>query len=435
MATWDERVRSSEAWVGAEALQAAVAELSVRNAGNTALERARFLAQTGIARLRALDPNLAFAELLANLGIRFQALEAALRQHLEPNDAEPGVDQGALEASEDSLAQAVLWLPPNDDGERVAVLDGYRQDAAGLREQVTTWVDQARSETESAAASQAEQLATRDQQASALEARLTDLEGSVTALAEEATSFIASRTVAADATDAAAKERLDAQLARIAASFEEAQTAANAAHTAMLTAHETAHTEALTAASEQTDSVVQDIEDLKAKAERLVGAVGRTGLSGGYQQWEKAERTQANVLRGVAILFGCLTALSILFLLAEKADKVDKGREVEISLVVGGLAVPAALGGVATYAGKEASKHRRNAVVARRTELELASFGAYMADLPEPDQQRLIQVFAPVFFGQANSTPAEGDGDDGPQTLSAHVLSRIMAFTGEKSTN
>lgn len=188
------------------------------------------------------------------------------------------------------------------------------------------------------------------------------------------------------------------------------------------------HAELIDEQSETGAEHIAHIEDLKQQAERLVGAVGRTGLSGGFQQWAETERTQAERMRSIAIALGIAAALAVVVLIVIRVNWAEDHNGTDLPLTVGALAVPAALGAVGAYAGKESSRHRRNQVIARRTEIELASFGPFLAELDADKQGELTAMFTPVFFGQATAhmgSERRGDNENAPEPLIRELLGQI----------
>jgi hypothetical protein len=124
---------------------------------------------------------------------------------------------------------------------------------------------------------------------------------------------------------------------------------------------------------------------------------------------------------------GIAAALIVLVLVGIRVRWAEDHDGADLPLTVGALAVPTALGAVAVYAGKESSRHRRNQVIARRTEIELASFAPFLAELDNDRQAELTAMFAPVFFGQATAHMAsDGKGDENaPEPLVRDLLSKI----------
>jgi hypothetical protein len=426
--SWDERIGSSPAASGVDALKALLSDVRDR-AQDDVLERPSNLVAMASARLRALDVDLASEELLADVGSRLSALADAVRSHLAPEEGAEAADRGTVEAAADSLAQVVLRLPPAGDAERTELLESYRADLRQLREEISATVDEAKHELDSAVATQAKAVADRDDELATLKTSLGESNAAIEALRTEVETFLEERTTEADAAVTAARGEHEAALAKAQSEATALRTAIQEAADAAATREKELSEETRSTQQQLGEALLQEIAGLKERAEKLVGAVGRTGLSGGFQQWEAEERKAANAMRFIAIVFGTLAALAVIALLVVREAGPGDPRDVSIALAAAALAIPGAFGGVAAYAAQEAGKHRQNQVVARRTELELASFGPFIAELTDEDQQQLTSLFAPVFFGQAGSqahAPKGGSGDLAPAPLTQAVLDRLV---------
>jgi hypothetical protein len=107
------------------------------------------------------------------------------------------------------------------------------------------------------------------------------------------------------------------------------------------------------------------LEELKCLAVVLVEAIGRTGVTEGFKQWEQTERESADRFRLVAIMLGIATAAVIAGGITLKLVAGIDDEHWDLALAIAFTALPSALGGVAAYAARESSKHRRNQVIHR----------------------------------------------------------------------
>jgi hypothetical protein len=79
------------------------------------------------------------------------------------------------------------------------------------------------------------------------------------------------------------------------------------------------------------------------------------------------------------------------------AHGIENGFEVSTFFAKWAISVPFAA--LAAYAGHESSKHREQARIYRKVELQLASLDAYLVTLPEEKQAEIRERLADRFFG------------------------------------
>lgn len=177
----------------------------------------------------------------------------------------------------------------------------------------------------------------------------------------------------------------------------------------------------------QADAFIADIKKKQEEVERLAAAVGRTGRISGFDQWANSERRSAMWLRFAALLVGIAAAGSVALLLDARADAIEDDQDVSAAVAVGAISIPAALGAVAIYAGRESARHRRNEVIARRTQIDIHSFGPFISELDEDEQAELTALFTPVFFGQAHihTERLKDDQRAGPRPLLPEIADQI----------
>lgn len=178
-----------------------------------------------------------------------------------------------------------------------------------------------------------------------------------------------------------------------------------AEHQDAITKFVTESTEAMTAAENDAQNVMVALSELKERAQDIVGVIARTGMTGGYQEYEKEERASADRWRKYAVWFG-LGAVVVLVagLVLSFVRDAD-----EIGHNIASAALTATLLGLATYAARQSARHRHHATGARNTALELASLGPYLETLDAERRQEVIEAFAFVFFGQRPLVEDESD--------------------------
>jgi len=162
------------------------------------------------------------------------------------------------------------------------------------------------------------------------------------------------------------------------------------------------------AAKEQVDSLTK----LREQARDLVGVIGRTGMTGGYQQDAVAEEKAANRWRLITIGFAT-AAVVILGVAVIVATYVST----DASRLISKTLLAAALGGIATYAARQSAHHRANARNARNLELALASIGPYLEPLDEEKRKEVLEVFAYILFAQRPVSADKDAVEMGPTNL------------------
>lgn len=154
----------------------------------------------------------------------------------------------------------------------------------------------------------------------------------------------------------------------------------------------------------QADSIINEIQDGKKKAEDLVGIITDTGMVGGYQRIANEEKLSGTKWRVVAAL-----SLAALVLFALYAFIATLNQDVKWSAFGARLFVATALGILSAYAALQADKHQRTERKNRRIELELASISPYLHALPTDIQHKVKEELAMRLFGQADSLDGKLD--------------------------
>lgn len=159
--------------------------------------------------------------------------------------------------------------------------------------------------------------------------------------------------------------------------------------------------------AEEAKARLDELNELRSEAERAVGATGAAVLAAGYQKEANAETKAANLWRLIAVAaFVGATGVAIFAV----AHGLSAGFDIERFFAKIALGIP--ILGLAYYAAHESSRHREQARVNRRVELQLASLDAYLRDLPELERHRVRAQLADGFFESglpiAGTRPQEG---------------------------
>jgi hypothetical protein len=175
--------------------------------------------------------------------------------------------------------------------------------------------------------------------------------------------------------------------------------------------------------------VLVELKRLLQQAQDLVGAIGRTGFTAGYQQYGESERKAANFWRWIAIglLMLGVVSLAIIVAAALEIARILPGPVMldgyRVALLIAFLS---ALFGVGSYAARQSARHRSNAEKARNMELALASMEPFLQPLDEERKNTLLEAFAFVFFGQQSLPGEAAEGVELPQSqIFRDILQRL----------
>lgn len=155
-----------------------------------------------------------------------------------------------------------------------------------------------------------------------------------------------------------------------------------------------------TALDTEAKGLIESINTTRGQAEKVAGIIANTGMVSGYQKIANQERTAARFFQGLALLsMAGLVIFAVLAFTGAVSDGFDLGQF--------GAKVFAALsfGVLAAYAARQADVHQSSERHNRKMELELASVGPFLAQLPDETQFEVKKALADRMFG--NSLPVK----------------------------
>ena len=172
--------------------------------------------------------------------------------------------------------------------------------------------------------------------------------------------------------------------------------------------------------TDRANSLIEDLQESKKKAGELVQIINNSGMVGGFQK-------EANSQRNWAIAWSVVTVASLVglisFAIAAFMATVESG-EFDLGLFGARAFVAASFGILGAYSERQAEKHRKAERRNRRLELEIASIGPYLSDLP-PEKQHEVRIkIADRVFGQVERENEESS-DEEAMTGSAVDLLRM----------
>lgn len=168
------------------------------------------------------------------------------------------------------------------------------------------------------------------------------------------------------------------------------------------------------------EGVIKTLEELQAQAKSIVQIVGNIGVTGNYQNVAAAEAEQANRWRNVTVAFFVLAILV-------GGIAVFRADHVEMSTTIARMLFALVVASVTIYTGRESARHRTNADRAKRVELELASLGPFIDQLPEDKQTAIRSNLTSLYFGKEVEPHSAGKAID-PNSLVGLLGDAIKAL-------
>lgn len=174
---------------------------------------------------------------------------------------------------------------------------------------------------------------------------------------------------------------------------------------------------------DQVKSKIDFIENQKVYAEKIVGLVSITGMSGGYQRVANEELKSYKFWTMVAFfsLLGLVIFALVSFHSVASKETFEWGELLSRLLVT----IPFAL--LAGFAGLLAERHKRTERINRQRELEIASIDPFLATLTDEERNQVKKQVAAKIFGEKNSDDSlTGDKD------SKNILELVEKFRVSK---
>lgn len=206
------------------------------------------------------------------------------------------------------------------------------------------------------------------------------------------------------------KADVSAQAARL----DTALTTSNTAFTTKMTDWQTALDEGLKNAKEsasqqllesagRAEAHLEQLRDLEGQSRKLVEATARNSISTEYGTHAKQQSRAATIwsVCAVVLAVGGLAALFVM---------VNGISEVTVPEAIWKTSVSALTLAIATYMGREASGHRKEARDAKRTQLDLNALEPFLANMDADTAHDLREQFAKQIFSRplANSKDHSG---------------------------
>jgi ribosomal protein S28E/S33 len=175
--------------------------------------------------------------------------------------------------------------------------------------------------------------------------------------------------------------------------------------------------------------LVSSLEGLQKEAGDIVGVIGRTGMTGGYQQYADGESTQADIWRFVSVAVSVLAVL----VLAGAIYLTSHDKNPTWPVVSGRYLLAIVIGALATYAARQSTEHRKRSVHARQLQLRLASIGPYLQAIPKETREQVLETFSYIFFAGPDQSESEGELPDGSEAGPSYVAAILSLMSQMRS--
>lgn len=428
MARWEERIENNEARQQLDGLEAELnllAEKIAADAVNPFLLRFRRVISGTRERLDVADPAMVGHRMLAEVS---EAVQSVRAQFIPNVAAMASGDQAALDALDsrfDELAAVVArnWAPPPPARE-------------------TQRLRRAISEVDQAAQRFEEQLEERVRSAEATTAQAQQQAEQTARQASESVERLRARVEDLEATIAVDSQRLQEALSNFQGTFDtQQQERTNQFATLLAEERERAST-LLMDGRDQVATVIEEaeasfekrqedvgarfaetlrtLEDHLSKAEEIMGAIGATGMTAGYDKYGSAEERSFRSWRWITVVLGAFAAIGLSVLVV-----LDHSNALETP-DVSKIALTAAFAGLASYCARQAGSHRRTARHMRAMALAIASLGPYLQSLEPGAREEVLRNFAYFFFSRQFEPDHEADDFRHGQNYATAFIGRFV---------
>lgn len=417
MARWDERIEDNEARQQLDALETelkALEEKAATEAVNPFLTRFRRVLSGIRERFEVPDPAMVGHQMLEDVSSVVQNVRNTLNGSMA--DLAVG-DQAALDTLDtrfDELVTVVAryWPPPPPAREaqrlRRAVTE-VEEAARRFEERQAERIRAAQDREAQVQAQTAEALQKATAAVEGLERRVAELEGTIATDAQRLQEAITSFQGTFDTQQQERTNQFAALLKeereQAAATIEESR-------------------EAFGIQKEQVDTrfseTLKTLQGHLDKAEEIMGAIGATGMTAGYDKYGTNEDESFRTWRRVAVVMGALAAIGLAVLVV--LDHSQTLTTPDVSKI----ALTAAFAGLASYCARQAGAHRRTARHMRTMALAIASLGPYLQSLEPASREEVLKNFAYFFFSRQLDADHEADDFRHGENFARTFMSRYV---------
>ena len=170
------------------------------------------------------------------------------------------------------------------------------------------------------------------------------------------------------------------------------------------------------------DAALAAIQQQVDEAAELVSVFAAAGTANAYSKEAKDQAKLADNWRYAAIGLGVVAAVAAISLFFGHT-----GNNPAWALIIGKLAVGIAFGGLASYAARQSSSHRRREETARHLELNIAAFGPFVRELDGQGQLRArAKVVDAIFLRKVGGDGPDGEGAPALSDDHINLLGKLL---------
>jgi phage-related protein len=162
-------------------------------------------------------------------------------------------------------------------------------------------------------------------------------------------------------------------------------------------------------AKQEVEERVAEIRRMENESAQLVGAIGLAGTAERYGEEVTEQKNVANNWRRATVLLALLAVAGVILAATEKHPAAET--------FAGKLTLSLILGGIAAYAARQSSYHRKREQRARDLQLELTAFSPFIEPLSAEQQEEERVIMTRKTFGKTTTSEAP-DEEPGPTPLS-----------------
>jgi len=161
------------------------------------------------------------------------------------------------------------------------------------------------------------------------------------------------------------------------------------------------------------DSVVQQLEQQKEYAEKIVGIISTEAVAHGYGKTANEEKDAVKAWRILAVAtLVCWIIAGVIFF----AFTYD--RDLSVSAMIRQFLISTPFVLLSGFAALQVSKHQRSERVNRQQELEIAAIDPYLASFDEETRKEVKKALAEKIFGQRETEVTKADAKQMFETVS-----------------
>lgn len=178
---------------------------------------------------------------------------------------------------------------------------------------------------------------------------------------------------------------------------------------------------------QQTEAILQEIQQRKADVDALHQATVQAGLSGAFATEANDQATAADGWRYATVFFGVIAVGIAIWIALDSPDKLTP------EAVVAKLAVTLGFAALATYSATQSAQHRARESSAKALELDLAALSPFLEQLDVAQRTSAIESFVARWMAARASTPDQSAAFGA--TAVAEALLKAMPAGGSSGSS